>query len=359
MNISEKQLEKINKFTRRNLSADEIQIFKIILCNNDIDKDYNCLSNDAIESLKELYIGKTTSLLMDDGKNILARIFDTEIITDSSIKTETGEDYKYLMASLFIIKSDENLPYLSKFSGAENNYGTISYSVNTKECSICHCNQNRMSCEHIKGKTYEGNLCYTILKDVMDAYEWDWVKTSKYSNSQISDNYSLYMDKEKISASVQNLANTINAFCVENSIDSLVVISVLDGSLYFTADITRKINCTQELRTVHCKSYENNKSSDNLVFTGDLEGLHGRAVLIIDDVYDTGRTMNFLINECTKHGAYKILPCVFIDKTYMHPNDKSLIFSANQMTSPGFLIGYGMDDNGIGRNLESIYTLKT
>lgn len=153
-------------------------------------------------------------------------------------------------------------------------------------------------------------------------------------------------------------AEKISNYCKQNSIDDLLVVCVLDGALYFTADLTRGIDCSQELRTVTCKSYENNYASDNFKFVGDSTGVEGRTVLIIDDVYDTGRTMNFLVNKYKEWGAKEVLSCVFIDKVYMHPDTQPVNFVGYSMTEPGFLVGYGLDDLGYRRNLKSVRMIK-
>ena len=86
-------LDKINKFTRRKLNEDEVYVFSVILCDNDIDRDCERFSDSALVTLKERFIGKTGIFDHDATTvNQNARIFDTELVTDSSRTTRNGED---------------------------------------------------------------------------------------------------------------------------------------------------------------------------------------------------------------------------------------------------------------------------
>ena len=76
-------LDKINRFTRRKLTGDEVYVFSVILCDNDIDRDCERFSDKALEALKDSFVGKTG--IFDHNAaavNQNARIFDTELVTE-------------------------------------------------------------------------------------------------------------------------------------------------------------------------------------------------------------------------------------------------------------------------------------
>ena len=97
-------LDKINKYSQTELTENQVFVFNVILCDNDIDRDFERFSDDALEQLKSLFVGKT-GISDHNPKSSLqnARIFDTEIISDPSKKTSDGREYKYLKASVYMI----------------------------------------------------------------------------------------------------------------------------------------------------------------------------------------------------------------------------------------------------------------
>ena len=81
-------LDKINRFTRRKLTEDEVYVFDLVLCDNDIDRDCERFSDKALEALRERFIGRTGIFDHDAAaSNQNARIFDAELITDESRTT--------------------------------------------------------------------------------------------------------------------------------------------------------------------------------------------------------------------------------------------------------------------------------
>ena len=175
-NISDKDIERINSWSRNKLTRDDIYAFEIALCSDKIDVDYEMISEDCLYRLQRLAIGSTGILSQKHN----ARIYDTYFtvltnpIFDSS---QNGEDYNLnkpitkLIAKAFIrkdhIKREELESILS------NAQGSIGFGVQKKTCSIC----GETDCfRHIKGKYYKTEsgekLCYLILDSPTDFYEW-------------------------------------------------------------------------------------------------------------------------------------------------------------------------------------------
>lgn len=185
--MEDNQLTKINSFTRRSFSADEVYVFDVILCDNEIDRDSERFSHEALLSLKELFVGKTgISDHNPKSENQLARIFDTELIKDDSRKTSYGQPYEYLKASVYMVRTEANKDLIAEIDGGIKKEVSISCSAGEKICSVCGCDKNKKGCAHVKGKTYNGKPCHNILGGVSDAYEWSFVAVPAQVNAGVT-----------------------------------------------------------------------------------------------------------------------------------------------------------------------------
>lgn len=189
--MTKEQLEKINRFTRREFDEKELYTFSVILCDNDIDRDGERFSEAALNQLQKLFIGKTG--IFDHNarsSNQNARIFDTEIITDPSRKTKTGEDYKYLRASVYMVRTDENPSLIAEIDGGIKKEVSISCTAAQRICSVCGCDKSKSSCAHVKGRSYAGKTCHIILSSITDAYEWSFVAVPAQVNAGVTKKFS-------------------------------------------------------------------------------------------------------------------------------------------------------------------------
>ncbi len=190
-------LEKINKFTRRELSAEEVYTFSVILCDNEIDRDCERFSDKALETLKDMFIGKTG--IFDhkpSTSNQTARIYDTELITDESRTTKNEEPYKYLKASAYMVRTEENKNLIAEIDGGIKKEVSISCSAAKRVCSVCGMDKSQGSCGHISGKSYGGRICHTVLDGISDAYEWSFVAVPAQVNAGVTKKYSDNADEK-------------------------------------------------------------------------------------------------------------------------------------------------------------------
>lgn len=180
-------LEKINKFTRRALNEEEVYVFSVILCDNEIDRDCERFSDEALEALKERFVGKTGIFDHDPStSNQTARIFDTEIVTDPLKTTKNGEIYKYLKASAYMVRTDENQSLIAEIDGGIKKEVSVSCTAARRVCSICGADKAISSCSHVKGRKYNGKLCHTVLGSITDAYEWSFVAVPAQVNAGVT-----------------------------------------------------------------------------------------------------------------------------------------------------------------------------
>lgn len=170
----EKELEYINHFANRKYNADEVYVFTVNLCNNDVDKDYEAFSFAALLELEKLFVGKTGFL--DNTplrKNNTARIFVCGVERVQGRKTKAGENYYRLVARAFIPIAIDNTDVITRIENGSVSEISVGCSVGEKVCSIC--GKNIHVCEHKKGEMYEGKLCYAKIYDIADVYEWSAV----------------------------------------------------------------------------------------------------------------------------------------------------------------------------------------
>lgn len=178
--------EKINEFTRREFSKDELYVFEATLCDNDIDRDFEKFSLNALGSLQKLFIGKTGiknhSMRAEDQT---ARIFDTRLEKIKGKKTADGEDYVALKAKAYMVRTPENESLINDIDAGIKKEVSVSCSAKSKICSVCGADKSAAYCEHRAGETYGGKLCYTILDDVSDAYEFSFVAVPAQRNAGV------------------------------------------------------------------------------------------------------------------------------------------------------------------------------
>lgn len=188
------ELEKINSLTRREFKEKEIYTFPVTLCDNDIDRDGEAFSDEALEQMQKLFVGKTGIFDHDPkGSNQTARIYDTEVVTDPDRLTAFGEPYKFLRGKAYTVRTDENKSLIAEIDAGIKKEVSVSCSANSKICSICGAEQHNNACEHIKGREYNGKLCYHTLDDITDAYEWSFVAVPAQPRAGVTKKF----DKEK------------------------------------------------------------------------------------------------------------------------------------------------------------------
>lgn len=168
--------EKIRRFTRREFSEDELFIFEVSLCDNDVDRDFEQFSDKALNELQPLFIGKTGiknhSMKSEDQT---ARVFETGVWEIPGRKTADGRPYKVLRAKAYMVRSPENEALIRDIDAGIKKEVSVSCSVSERLCSICGKDKSREPCAHRPGEEYGDRLCSTVLNSVSDAYEFSFV----------------------------------------------------------------------------------------------------------------------------------------------------------------------------------------
>lgn len=173
LDLDDDKMAKINAYTLKELTAEEVFAFKMVACDNEIDRDYEAFSGETLEQLAELYKGKTViSDHNPQSTNQCARIFDAEVITSPGETTKTGEEYKQLVLHCYCIKATSG-QLIAEIEGGIKKECSVGCSVKSAQCSICGGDARR--CEHYRGKRYDGALCFYKLVGAVDAYEVSFV----------------------------------------------------------------------------------------------------------------------------------------------------------------------------------------
>lgn len=181
--VSDEDLELINRQSLKKLSADDIFTFSVILCDNEIDRDFEVFSDEALKSLETLFIGKTGILNHSNrSEDQICRTYKTELLCDSNRKTEYGESYKYLKAWCYTVKSAKNEDLIRDIESGIKKEVSVSCNYSEKACSVC----GESICEHRAGKFYGNTLCFKIINGVTDAYEWSFVAVPAQRNAGVT-----------------------------------------------------------------------------------------------------------------------------------------------------------------------------
>lgn len=179
------QLEAINTLSRGSLTAQDVYVFSVRLCDDQPDRDYERFDTYALPKLAELFRGKTgvTDHNWSAEKQV-ARIFDTEVVQEGTVT--------YLKAWCYCLRSEEAL--IAQIEGGIRKEVSVGCAMGKKTCSICGSPYG--SCEHRKGQRYEAEVCLAVLSEPTDAYEFSFVAVPAQREAGVSKGFSESADVE-------------------------------------------------------------------------------------------------------------------------------------------------------------------
>ena len=180
------EMELVNLYSRKELSLDEVYLFSVALCDNEIDRDFEMFSVESLEKLSELFVGKTGIIDHNpSAKNQKARIISCSVEPVEGKKNRFGEDYCRLVCRAYILRSEENRPLIDQIDAGIIKEVSVGCSVKSTVCSVCGESIHSPLCAHRKGEEYSGKLCCGILTDPVDAYEFSFVAVPAQRNAGV------------------------------------------------------------------------------------------------------------------------------------------------------------------------------
>lgn len=167
------------------------------------------------------------------------------------------------------------------------------------------------------------------------------------------------IDRDDIADRVRQMAEVILSdlgACADAG--QLVVVPIMTGSLLFVADLVRHLPLPFPIRPVGVSAYPGTTTkSTSAVLQGPLpDGIEGKTVLLVDDILDSGRTLFLLQRELIEAGATDVRSCVLLRKEVERAEDPTCEYIGFDVPDV-FVVGYGLDYDGLYRNLPDIGVL--
>ena len=159
----------------------------------------------------------------------------------------------------------------------------------------------------------------------------------------------------QIDEAVERVAAQLNKDMA--NVDTPIFLSVLNGSFMFTADLVRKINFQSDVVFIKVASYDGTSSTGEVKqIMGLTKSVAGRTVIIVEDIVETGNTIEEMYRILEKEGAADIKVCTLLLKPEAYKKDIQIDYAALQIPND-FIVGYGLDYNQLGRQYKDIYVL--
>lgn len=158
----------INALTLRPLVPEEVFTFRVAACDDQIDRDFERFSEEALREMAELYVGRT--MIFDhawSSHNQTARVFSTIV--------ENVDGIWRLVLNAYMLRTAATEDVITAIEGGILKEVSVAAFVTEAICSICGTDWRKAWCEHVKGSEYGGEVCHAILNHVTDVYELSFV----------------------------------------------------------------------------------------------------------------------------------------------------------------------------------------
>ncbi len=160
------QLEAINAQAKAQLAQEQVYVFSLRLCDDQVDRDWERFDTAALPALARLFLGKTG--IVDhkwSARNQIARIFETQVVKEEGVS--------YIKAWAYIPRGGSHDDVIADIEAGIKKEVSVGCAMGMAVCSVCGSEYG--TCGHVKGESYDGQLCCAILREPMDAYEFSFV----------------------------------------------------------------------------------------------------------------------------------------------------------------------------------------
>src|ERR1700704_1533414 len=166
--------------------------------------------------------------------------------------------------------------------------------------------------------------------------------------------FETYLSEEIILQRVKEIASAINK---DYAGRRPLFIAILNGSFMFASDLFKQLTIEAELCFIKLASYKGMKSSGNVVTSIGLEDdLFGKEVVIVEDIVDTGKTLHNFLPKLQHQQPKTLRIAALLHKSEATEYPLDLNYIGFDIPNK-FVVGYGLDYDGLGRNLKEIYQL--
>jgi hypoxanthine phosphoribosyltransferase len=163
-----------------------------------------------------------------------------------------------------------------------------------------------------------------------------------------------YITANEIEAAIEKLAKELEQ---DYAHANPLFIAILNGSFIFAADLFKRLNFPAEICFIKLASYKGTKSSGQVITSIGLDtDVFGRDVVILEDIIDTGKTLSQFLPQLEHQQPKSLRICALLHKkeTTVYPIDIAYL---GFVIPDRFVVGYGLDYDGFGRNYGEIYQL--
>ncbi len=166
--------------------------------------------------------------------------------------------------------------------------------------------------------------------------------------------FRVMIPEEQIQKTIAAMANKMNN---DLSGKDVIFIGILNGSFLFAADLMRHINLDSRITFLKVASYEGTTSTGTVKrLIGINEDLKGKTVVVLEDIVDTGNTMTSIVKQLNGYEPKEILIATMLLKPTVFKDQFKLDYVGEEIPDV-FVVGYGLDYDGLGRNYQDIYSL--
>lgn len=165
----------------------------------------------------------------------------------------------------------------------------------------------------------------------------------------------LLISKEDIKKRVKELADKISEDYKDKS---PIFVGILNGCYVFMADLLREVNIDTEVDFVKIRSYEADSSTGTIKFRKDISAdINNRHIIIVEDIIDSGFTINFLVNRLKNSGPKSVAVASILFKKEVAKIDFEVDYVGFEIP-PEFVVGYGLDYDEKYRDLKDVMVLE-
>lgn len=166
--------------------------------------------------------------------------------------------------------------------------------------------------------------------------------------------FELFIPESEVNAAIDRLAGELR---VKYNGKRPLFIGVLNGAFFFAAELVKRLDIECEITFVKVASYHGTRSSGQVTdLIGLNERLEGRHVVVLEDIVDTGNTVRYIMDALKEHHPASVSIAALLFKPDAYTQDIPIEHVAVRIPN-AFVVGSGLDHDGLGRNLPGIYQI--